>query len=118
MTAPWRTSSKDRLYVQQEKVARGLEDVRVGRVLSPEEVERRMAKWTDKYTGPWQPWATSKLLPTTFIDPPPSPRRTRCTHRQRPAWISALDPPDHIASKNETQGGDDEYIYHSELSHQ
>ena len=35
------------LYVQQ-KVERGLEDVRAGRVLSHEEVERRMAKWTDK----------------------------------------------------------------------
>ncbi len=35
------------LYVQQ-KVERGVEDVRAGRVLSHEEVERRMAKWTDK----------------------------------------------------------------------
>lgn len=35
------------LYVQQ-KVERGLEDVRHGRVLSQQEVERRMAKWTDK----------------------------------------------------------------------
>jgi len=35
------------LYVQQ-KVGRGLEDVRHGRLLSQEEVERRMAKWTDK----------------------------------------------------------------------
>ena len=35
------------LYVQQ-KVERGLEDMRAGRVLSHEEVERRMAKWTDK----------------------------------------------------------------------
>lgn len=35
------------LYVQQ-KVARGLEDVRHGRVLSQQEVERRMAKWIDK----------------------------------------------------------------------
>ena len=35
------------LYVQQ-KVGRGLEDVRAGRVLSQDEVERPMAKWTDK----------------------------------------------------------------------
>ena len=35
------------LYVQQ-KVERGLEDVRAGRVLSQDEVERPMAKWTDK----------------------------------------------------------------------
>ena len=35
------------LYVQQ-KVERGLADARTGRVLSHEEVERRMAKWTDK----------------------------------------------------------------------
>ncbi|MHB1612014.1 MAG: hypothetical protein ACYCT0_10040, partial [Sulfobacillus sp.] len=35
------------LYVQQ-KVERGLADMRAGRVLSHEEVERRMAKWTDK----------------------------------------------------------------------
>ena len=35
------------LYVQQ-KVEQGLKDVRAGRVLSHEEVERRMAKWTDK----------------------------------------------------------------------
>lgn len=35
------------LYVQQ-KVERGLEDVRHGRVLSQQEVERRMAKWTGK----------------------------------------------------------------------
>jgi predicted transcriptional regulator len=35
------------LYVQQ-KVGRGLEDVRHGRVLSQEEVERRMTKWTNK----------------------------------------------------------------------
>ncbi len=35
------------LYVQQ-KVERGLEDMRAGRVLSHEEVRRRMAKWTDK----------------------------------------------------------------------
>ncbi len=35
------------LYVQQ-KVERGLKDVRAGRVLSHEEVERQMAKWTDK----------------------------------------------------------------------
>ena len=35
------------LYVQQ-KVERGLTDVRAGRVLSHDEVERRMAKWTDK----------------------------------------------------------------------
>lgn len=35
------------LYVQQ-KVGWGLEDVRHGRLLSQEEVERQMAKWTDK----------------------------------------------------------------------
>ena len=35
------------LYVQQ-KVERGLEDVRAGRVLSQDEVERPMSKWTDK----------------------------------------------------------------------
>jgi predicted transcriptional regulator len=35
------------LYVQQ-KVERGLEDVRAGRVLSQDEVERPMAKGTDK----------------------------------------------------------------------
>ncbi len=35
------------LYVQQ-KVERGLEDVRASRVLNHEEVERQMAKWTDK----------------------------------------------------------------------
>ncbi len=35
------------LYVQQ-KVERGLQEVRDGRVLSQEAVERRMAKWTDK----------------------------------------------------------------------
>ena len=36
-----------RLYVQQ-KVERGLEDVRAGQVLNHEEVERQMAKWTEK----------------------------------------------------------------------
>ncbi len=35
------------LYVRQ-KVERGLQEVRDGRVLSQEAVERRMAKWTDK----------------------------------------------------------------------
>lgn len=35
------------LYVQQ-KVERGLEDVRRGRVLSQEDVERRMTKWLEK----------------------------------------------------------------------
>ena len=35
------------LYVKQ-KVERGMADVRQGRVLSQEEVERRMAKWIEK----------------------------------------------------------------------
>lgn len=35
------------LYVQQ-KVERGQENVRQGRVLGQQEVERRMAKWIDK----------------------------------------------------------------------
>jgi predicted transcriptional regulator len=35
------------LYVQQ-KVERGLEDVRHGRVLSQQEVDWRMAEWIDK----------------------------------------------------------------------
>ena len=35
------------LYVQQ-KVERGLEDIRHGRVLSQDEVEQRMSKWTDR----------------------------------------------------------------------
>jgi len=34
------------LYVR-EKVERGLQDVAEGRVLSQEEAERRMAKWTE-----------------------------------------------------------------------
>ena len=33
------------IYVR-EKIERGLEDVEHGRVLSQEEVERRMSKWT------------------------------------------------------------------------
>ncbi len=36
------------LYVQQKVERVCLADVRTGRVLSHEEVERRMAKWTDK----------------------------------------------------------------------
>ena len=32
------------IYVR-EKIERGLEDIREGRVLSQEEVERRMSKW-------------------------------------------------------------------------
>lgn len=35
------------IYVR-EKVARGLKDAQEGRVLSQEEVERRMARWLDK----------------------------------------------------------------------
>jgi hypothetical protein len=35
------------IYVR-EKVARGLKDVQEGRVLSQEEVERRMARWLDQ----------------------------------------------------------------------
>jgi predicted transcriptional regulator len=35
------------IYVR-EKVERGLKDVEQGRVLSQEEVERRMSKWTEK----------------------------------------------------------------------
>ena len=35
------------LYVQQ-KVVRGLEDVRHGRLLSQQEVERRMARWIEQ----------------------------------------------------------------------
>jgi predicted transcriptional regulator len=35
------------IYVR-EKIDRGLQDVREGRVLSQEEVERRMAKWLGK----------------------------------------------------------------------
>jgi predicted transcriptional regulator len=35
------------LYVQQ-KVGRGLEDVRHGRLLSQQEVERRMARWIEQ----------------------------------------------------------------------
>ncbi len=35
------------IYVR-EKVERGLEDVEQGRVVSQEEVERRMSKWTEK----------------------------------------------------------------------
>ena len=36
-----------RIYVR-EKVERGLEDLRQGRVLTQEEVEQRMAKWLDE----------------------------------------------------------------------
>ncbi len=36
-----------RLYVRQA-IAVGLRDVEEGRVLSQEEVERRMAKWSEK----------------------------------------------------------------------
>ncbi len=36
------------LYLQQKVERVCLADVRTGRVLSHEEVERRMAKWTDK----------------------------------------------------------------------
>lgn len=32
----------------REKVARGLKDAQEGRVLSQEEIERRMARWLDK----------------------------------------------------------------------
>lgn len=46
MTAPFE-DVQYRLYLQQ-KVERGLADVRAGRVGSHEEVERRMAQWTDK----------------------------------------------------------------------
>jgi len=35
------------IYVR-EKVERGLEDVKQGRVISLEEVERRMRKWTEE----------------------------------------------------------------------
>jgi predicted transcriptional regulator len=35
------------IYVR-EKVERGLKDVEQGRVLSQQEVERRMSKWTEK----------------------------------------------------------------------
>lgn len=35
------------IYVR-EKVARGLKDAQEGRVLSQEEIERRMARWLDK----------------------------------------------------------------------
>jgi len=35
------------IYVR-EKVERGLEDVRAGRLLSQDEVERRMARWLGK----------------------------------------------------------------------
>ncbi len=35
------------IYVRQ-KIERGLEDVQEGRVLSQEEVERRMSKWLGK----------------------------------------------------------------------
>ena len=35
------------IYVR-EKVERGLKDVQQGRVLSQEEAERRMSKWTEK----------------------------------------------------------------------
>jgi len=36
-----------RIYVRQA-IAAGLRDVQDGRVLSQEEVERRMARWTEK----------------------------------------------------------------------
>lgn len=36
-----------RIYVRQA-IAAGLRDVQEGRVLSQEEVERRMARWTEK----------------------------------------------------------------------
>jgi predicted transcriptional regulator len=35
------------IYVR-EKIARGLEDVAQGRVISQEEVERRMRQWTEE----------------------------------------------------------------------
>jgi predicted transcriptional regulator len=35
------------IYVRQ-KIAQGLADVRAGRVLSQEEVEKRFARWLDK----------------------------------------------------------------------
>lgn len=35
------------IYVRQ-KIQQGIEDVETGRVISHEEVERRMAKWTSK----------------------------------------------------------------------
>ena len=38
------------IYVR-EKIERGLEDVEQGRVISQEEVERRMGNWTGEYSG-------------------------------------------------------------------
>lgn len=35
------------IYVRQ-KIQQGIDDVEAGRVISQEEVERRMAKWTSK----------------------------------------------------------------------
>ncbi len=35
------------IYVR-EKIERGLEDIKEGRILSQEEVERRMSKWLDR----------------------------------------------------------------------